>query len=65
VAARQKMARTLSFRIRSDGTYDVGLDTGSSVNKRDYRTPFAFTERLERLVVTPGKSTPPERPVRL
>jgi arylsulfatase len=59
------MARTLPFRVRSDETYDVGLDTGSSVNERDYRRPFAFTLRLERLVVTPGESTPTKRPVGL
>ena len=62
VVARQAMARTLPFAVQSDETFDVGLDTGSSVNDRDYRTPFTFTGRLERLVVTLGESTLPRAP---
>jgi hypothetical protein len=64
VVARQAMARTLPFAVQGDETFDVGLDTGSSVNDRDYRTPFAFTGRLERLVVTLGESTLPRAPAR-
>ncbi len=64
VVARQTMARTLPFAVQGDETFDVGLDTGSSVNERDYRTPFAFTGRLERLVVTLGESTLPNSPAR-
>jgi arylsulfatase len=57
--ARRAMARTIPFAVQGDETFDVGLDTGSSVDDRDYRTPFAFTGRLERLVVTLGESTLP------
>jgi arylsulfatase len=57
--ARQAMTRTLPFAVQGDETFDVGLDTGSSVDERDYQTPFAFTGRLERLVVTVGESTLP------
>ncbi len=38
VVARQAMARTLPFAVQGDETFDVGLDTGSSVDERDYRT---------------------------
>jgi arylsulfatase len=58
------MARTLPFAVQGDETFDVGLDTGSSVNESDYRAPFAFTGRLERLVVTLGESTLPNSPAR-
>jgi arylsulfatase len=64
VVARQAMARTLPFAVQGDETFDVGLDTGSSVDERDYRTPFAFTGRLERLVVTLGESTLPKAEAR-
>jgi len=58
------MARTLPFAVQGDETFDVGLDTGSSVDERDYRTPFAFTGRLERPVVTLGESTLPKAEAR-
>jgi arylsulfatase len=64
VVARQAMARTLPFAVQSDETFDVGLDTGSSVDERDYRTPFPFTGRLDRLAVTLGGSTLPRAPSR-
>jgi arylsulfatase len=63
--ARQAMTRTLPFAVQADETFDVGLDTGSSVDERDYRAPFRFSGRLERLLVTLGDSTlagPPAPP---
>jgi arylsulfatase len=57
--ARQAMARTLPFAVQGDETFDVGRDTGSAVDDRDYRVPFAFTGRLERLAVSLGDSTLP------
>jgi arylsulfatase len=63
VVTRQAMARTLPFAVQGDETFDVGLDTGSSVDDRDYRTPFPFTGRLERFVVMLGDSTLPGAPV--
>jgi arylsulfatase len=63
-AMRRAMPHTLPFAVQGDETFDIGLDTGSSVDDRDYRTPFPLTARLERLVVTVGQSTlagPPAR----
>jgi arylsulfatase len=57
VVARQAMARSLPFAVQGDETFDVGRDTGSSVDERDYRPPFIFTGRLDRFVVTLGEST--------
>jgi arylsulfatase len=62
VVARRAMARTLPFAVQGDETFDVGLDTGSPVDDRDYRTPFAFTGRIERFAVTLGDSTLPMAP---
>jgi arylsulfatase len=55
--ARHQMSRTLPFAVQSDESFDIGLDTGSSVDERDYRPPFAFSGRIERLVVTVGEPT--------
>jgi arylsulfatase len=62
VVARQAMARTLPFAVQGDETFDVGRDTGSSVDDQDYHAPFPFTGRLERFVVTLGDSTLPGAP---
>jgi arylsulfatase len=63
-AMRRAMPHTLPFAVQSDETFDVGLDTGSPVDERDYRAPFPLTARLERLVVTLGESTLPRPPSR-
>jgi arylsulfatase len=55
--ARRAMPRTIPFAVQSDESFDIGLDTGSSVDEGDYRTPFAFSGRIERLVVTVGEPT--------
>jgi arylsulfatase len=57
--ARRAMSRTIPFAVQGDETFDIGRDTGSSVDDRDYQPPFAFTGRLERFVVTLGTSTLP------
>jgi arylsulfatase len=53
--ARRIMARTIPFALQGDESFDIGLDTGSSVDEGDYRTPFLFSGRIERLVVTVGE----------
>jgi hypothetical protein len=32
-----------------DETFDIGLDTGSPVDDRDYQVPFAFTGKLGKI----------------
>jgi arylsulfatase len=51
------MARSVPFAVQGDETFDVGLDTGSSVDEQDYRPPFAFPGGLSRVTVTLGPST--------
>ena len=57
--AQRRMERSIPFYMQWDEPFDVGQDTGSPVDDRDYRTPFAFTGRLERFVVTLGEPTLP------
>jgi arylsulfatase len=55
--ARRAMLRTIPFVVQSDESFDIGFDTGSSVDEGDYRPPFAFSGSIERIVVTVGEST--------
>jgi arylsulfatase len=54
--ATRGMPRTIPIALTLDETFDVGLDTGTPVDDRDYQVPFAFTGRLVKLTVTPGAS---------
>ena len=42
-----------------DETFDIGSDTGTPVDDQDYRVPFAFTGKINKLtfVVDPPKLT--------
>jgi len=40
-----------------DETFDVGRDTGTPVDDKDYQVPFAFTGRLVKLTVDLGPTT--------
>jgi arylsulfatase len=53
VAAR-KVPHTLASTTQWDETFDVGSDTGTPVNDRDYQVPFRFTGKLHKLTVTIG-----------
>ena len=33
-------------------SFDVGADTGSPVNDKDYQTPFRFNGKLDKLTLT-------------
>ncbi len=61
--ASKKMARTMPFILQWDETFDVGSDTGTSVDDRDYASPFPFTGKLHKLTVKIGPSQllPPEK----
>jgi hypothetical protein len=49
--------RTLPFTFAWDERLDVGLDTGTPVDDRDYQVPFAFTGRLNRITVDIGETS--------
>ena len=48
---------TLPFTFAWDETFDVGLDTGTPVDDRDYQVPFAFTGSSNRITVDLGASS--------
>lgn len=47
----------MPFTVAWDETFDVGLDTGTSVDDRDYTSPNPFTVRMVRLTIDLGDST--------
>ncbi len=50
--ATEKMVHTLPFIMQWDENLDVGSDTGSPVNDADYKVPFAFTGKIEKITLT-------------
>jgi arylsulfatase len=48
----QKMERTIPIILQFDETFDVGADTGTPVDDRDYQVPFEFTGKLDKLTLT-------------
>lgn len=47
----------MPFTVAWDETFDVGLDTGTSVDDRDYTSANPFTGRMVRLTIDLGDST--------
>jgi arylsulfatase len=52
VVAEQKMKQTLPFILEWDENLDVGADTGTPVSDADYRVPFKFTGKIEKITLT-------------
>jgi arylsulfatase A-like enzyme len=52
--ATLKMQRTIPFLIPIDETFDVGVDTRTSVNERDYQPPFRFSGKIDKLTFNLG-----------
>ncbi len=50
----KKAPHTLPSTTQWDETFDVGSDTGTSVNDKDYQVPFRFTGKLRTLTVKIG-----------
>ncbi len=49
--ATQKMEHTLPFILQWDETFDIGSDTGTPVDDKDYQVPFRFTGKLTKLTL--------------
>jgi hypothetical protein len=49
-----KIPHTIPFIITIDETFDVGVDTRTSVAEKDYQVPFRFTGKLDKLTVKIG-----------
>ena len=52
VVATQKMERTIPITLQWDETFDVGSDTGTPVDDRDYQVPFRFNGQLAKLTLS-------------
>jgi arylsulfatase A-like enzyme len=52
VVSTQKMERTIPIILQFDETFDVGSDTGTPVDDKDYQVPFDFTGKLTKLTLT-------------
>ena len=42
---------TIPFLMSIDETFDVGVDTRTPVDDKDYQVPFRFSGKLEKLTV--------------
>ncbi len=50
--ARQTMERTIPFILAWDENLDIGSDTGTPVDDKDYQVPFAFTGKINKITLT-------------
>jgi hypothetical protein len=49
--ATQKMEHTIPLILQWDENFDVGADTGTPVDDKDYQVPFRFTGKLTKLTL--------------
>ncbi len=50
--ATQTMEHTIPFILAWDESLDIGSDTGTAVDDRDYQVPFTFTGKLNKIALT-------------
>ena len=55
--ASKKMKYTLPLILQWDETFDIGSDTGTPVDDKDYQIPFKFTGKIKKLTL---KLDPPK-----
>ena len=48
------MPKSLPISLAWDETFNVGIDTGTSVDDTDYQVPFPFTGKIDKLTVKLG-----------
>jgi Sulfatase len=49
--ATQRMEHTIPLILQWDESFDVGADTGTPVDDKDYQVPFRFTGQLNKLTI--------------
>jgi len=54
VVDSHKQPNSIAFLQVADETFDVGLDTRTSVNEKDYQVPFAFNGTINKLTFKLG-----------
>jgi arylsulfatase len=52
VVSTQKMEHTVPIILQFDETFDVGADTGTPVDDKDYQVRFKFTGKLTKLTIS-------------
>lgn len=59
VVVTKKMAHTIPLILQWDETFDIGRDTGTPIDDRDYQVPFQFNGKIVKidLKVEPPKLT--------
>ena len=56
VVATGKQANSIAFLQVADETFDVGVDTRTGVNDKDYQVPFPFNGKIDKLTIKLGPS---------
>ena len=59
--ASKKIPHTIPFLMTIDETFDVGVDTRTPVDDKDYQVPFRFTGKLNKLTFKLGPTQIDER----
>jgi arylsulfatase A-like enzyme len=54
VVATGRQPNSIAFLQVSDETFDVGIDTRTGVNDKDYQVPFAFNGTINKLTINLG-----------
>jgi hypothetical protein len=54
IADNHPMPRSLPVTVAWDEYFNVGVDTGTSVDDQDYKPPFRFTGKIDKLTVKLG-----------
>jgi arylsulfatase len=52
--ASKKIPHTIPFLMAIDETFDVGIDTRTPVDDKDYQVPFRFTGNIAKLTIKVG-----------
>jgi len=50
--AEKKMEKTIPLILAWDENLDVGSDTGTAVDDKDYQVPFAFTGKIDKITLS-------------
>jgi arylsulfatase len=58
--ARNKLAHSAPFLLNLGETFDIGADTRSGVDDRDYQVPFPFTGKIAQVAVELGPRQLPQ-----
>lgn len=63
IVDHHRIERTIPFIFQWDETFDVGVDTGTPVDDKDYQVPFRFNGKLHKITLElrPAALTPKDQ----